>query len=448
MTNSIRALIVDDEPDIRALLEITLGRMGVESHSAENLTQAKALLASTAFSVCLTDLRMQHESGLDLVKYCQKHYPQLPIAVLTAYGSMDTAIEAMKYGAFDFVSKPVDLSRLRELVNTALKVDQVSVNPDQALPNIIGESDNLHTLKKQIIKVSRSQAPVFISGESGTGKELSARLIHLQSPRKDAPFIAVNCGAIPTELMESEFFGHKKGSFTGADQDKNGLFMAAHQGTLFLDEVADLPLAMQVKLLRTLQEKTVRPIGDTKETPFDVRILSASHKNLLALVEAGTFRQDLYYRIHVIELSVPPLRERNLDILLLSQFFLNKMTKETGLDPVTLSKDAEQALLNYRFPGNIRELENILERAFTLTDNDIIQASDLQLHQDTTPTTSSMTNEDIPAGSDLESFLENIERAKITAALEATRWNKTKAAEVLGISFRALRYRLQKLGID
>jgi len=456
-------LIVDDEPDIRDLLNITLTRMGIKALTAADLGDAYKLLNEHTFDLCLTDMNLPDGNGIELVQWIQQHAPATPVAVITAYGSMDTAIESLKAGAFDFVSKPVELPRLRELVNSALKLaqpkEQIECPADE--PGLLlGNSIQIQKLRNQTQKLARSQAPVFISGESGSGKEIVARMIHLQGPRGDGPFIAVNCGAIPSELMESEFFGHKKGSFTGAVENKEGLFRSANGGTLFLDEVADLPLAMQVKLLRAIQEKAVRAVGDTKEVPVDIRILSATHKKLSELVQEGSFRQDLFYRINVIELAVPSLRERPDDIPLLSTHILGRLAKEYECEPATLSADAIARLQSYDFPGNVRELENILERAFTLCDNDEIGASDLQLGNGIQPTASisgmitgdqSDDSEGIPVPEgeiDLEGYLESIERQAIEKALEATRWNKTAAAKRLGISFRALRYRLKKLGME
>ncbi|MDX5385020.1 MAG: sigma-54 dependent transcriptional regulator, partial [Marinobacter sp.] len=334
------ALIVDDEPDIRDLLEITLTRMGITTYTAPDLTTARALLEQHKPQLCLTDMNLPDGNGIDLVHWIQQHAPCTPVAVITAYGNMDTAIESLKAGAFDFVSKPVELPRLRELVNSALKLSEPKNqdSPEADEPGLLlGESPQIRKLRNQTRKLARSQAPVFISGESGSGKELVARMIHMQGPRADGPFIAVNCGAIPSELMESEFFGHKKGSFTGAVENKEGLFRSANGGTLFLDEVADLPLAMQVKLLRAIQEKAVRPVGDTKEVPVDIRVLSATHKNLPELVQEGSFRQDLFYRINVIELAVPPLRERAEDISLLADHILQRIAREYECDPAKLT---------------------------------------------------------------------------------------------------------------
>lgn len=455
------ALIVDDEPDIRDLLEITLTRMGITTLTAPDLTSARKLLERNTTHLCLTDMNLPDGNGIELVQWIQKHSPATPVAVITAYGNMDTAIESLKAGAFDFVSKPVELPRLRELVNSALKLAEPKADTEDTADEpglLLGKSPEIRKLRNQTRKLTRSQAPVFISGESGSGKELVARMIHLQGPRREGPFIAVNCGAIPSELMESEFFGHKKGSFTGAVENKDGLFRSANGGTLFLDEVADLPLAMQVKLLRAIQEKAVRPVGDTKEVPVDIRVLSATHKNLPELVQEGSFRQDLFYRINVIELAVPPLRERPDDIPLLSNHILERIATEYECDQASLTPSAIERLREYDFPGNVRELENVLERAFTLCDADQIDVGDLHLGNGVQHASSatqiiaeSQSSEGmvVPDGEiDLEGYLENIERQAIEKALEATRWNKTAAAKRLGISFRALRYRLKKLGME
>ena len=446
-------LIIDDEPDIRELLEITLGRMGIDTVTAENVGQGKQVLDSQTFNLCLTDMRLPDGDGLEIVDYIQEKYSNLPVAMISAHGTMDSAITALKKGAFDFVSKPVDLKQLRDLVSTALRLSekQNQRQPKEIGGNLMGESEAIMELKAKAVKLSRSQAPVFINGESGSGKELVARLIHEQGPRAEQPFIAVNCGAIPSELMESEFFGHKKGSFTGAVSDKEGFFQAAQGGTLFLDEVADLPLNMQVKLLRAIQEKSVRPIGEQKEIPVDIRVLSASHKDLNAEVDQKLFRQDLYYRINVIQLDVPPLRERTEDIPGLADVFLARLSESYELPPAHLSKDALRALSSYSFPGNVRELENILERAFTLSDKDEIQVEDLGLKVPAGEVDSGVAFEkpaDYVQGTSLEDYLESIERDAITKALEETRWNKTAAAKKLGITFRALRYRLKKLNLE
>ncbi|HET8731455.1 MAG TPA: sigma-54 dependent transcriptional regulator, partial [Moraxellaceae bacterium] len=372
------ALIVDDEPDIRELLEITLSRMNIDVRSADCVAAARQWLGKETFQLCLTDMNLPDGSGINLVQLIQREYPALPVAVITAYGSQEAAVASLKAGAFDFVSKPVELPRLREMVNTALKLRQ----DEQALvedSRLLGRSTAMRELREKIQKLARSQAPVYIYGESGTGKELVARLIHELGPRAEAPFVPVNCGAIPSELMESEFFGHKKGSFTGATEDKQGLFQAADNGTLFLDEVADLPLSMQVKLLRAIQEKSVRPVGSPREVPVNVRIVSATHRDLAVEVAAGRFRQDLFYRINVIQLKVPPLRERGDDILYLAQSFLKRIAADWGIPEPTFSDEARAALRHYAFPGNVRELQNILERALTLCDHGVILPEHLQL---------------------------------------------------------------------
>lgn len=439
-----KVLIVDDEPDIRELLEITLGRMQLDTQSAADLESARLLLKTGDYHLCLTDMRLPDGNGLELVKEIQSNYPHIPVAVITAHGSTETAITALKSGAFDFVSKPVDLMKLRSLVSTALKLshepNQIK-STDEPIPiKIDGNSKQVRTLKDQISKLARSQAPVFISGESGSGKELAARAIHTLGPRKDKEFVAINCGAIPSELMESEFFGHLKGSFTGAEKDKEGLFKAADGGSLFLDEIADLPLHMQVKLLRAIQEKAIRPVGSQSEIAVDVRIISATHKNLAEAVEAGTLRQDLFYRINVIELKVPSLRERKMDIPILAQNILGRLAADHQQERVSISTTALAKLGQYNFPGNIRELENILQRAYALSEGNEIDEVDL-------PLTSSTT--ELPDGDfSLEQHLEEIERKALQNALERSRWNKTAAAKKLGMTFRSFRYRIKKLGLD
>ncbi len=445
MTARQKALIIDDEPDIRELLEITLGRMKLDTRSARNLKEARECLAREHYDLCLTDMRLPDGSGLELVQYIQQQHPQLPVAMITAYGSLDTAIGALKAGAFDFLTKPVDLNRLRELVGTALRLRAPTAEM-LVDSRLLGSSPPMKTLRKQIGKLARSQAPVYISGESGSGKELVARLIHEQGPRSEKPFVPVNCGAIPSELMESEFFGHKKGSFSGAIEDKPGLFQAANGGTLFLDEVADLPLPMQVKLLRAIQEKAVRAVGGAQEVMVDVRILCATHKDLASEVAAGRFRQDLYYRLNVIELRVPPLRERREDIGLLAEAMLRRLAAECGDSSARLHPDALAKLENYRFPGNVRELENMLERAYTLCEGDEIKAGDLRLAD--SPGVSENGEASLAQIDNLEDHLEEIERKLIMQALEETRWNRTAAAQRLGLTFRSMRYRLKKLGLD
>lgn len=449
-----RVLVVDDEPDIRELLELTLSRMGLATRSASTYQEAIAALQDGHYDLCLTDMKLPDGDGLGLIEHIQSQYPALPVAMITAFGSMDTAIAALKAGAFDFVSKPIELPRLRKLVDFALSLAETRHVGSEGESRLTGTSAAIKSVREKIAKLARSQAPVYISGESGSGKELAARLIHANSSRSDGPFVPVNCGAIPSELMESEFFGHRKGSFTGAHADKQGLFQAADGGTLFLDEVADLPLAMQVKLLRAIQEKAIRPIGAAQEVAIDVRILSATHRDLSAEVQAERFRSDLFYRINVIELHMPSLRERREDIAQLAQSVLGKLASQTGSAPTRLDTQALHALEHYHFPGNVRELENILERASTLCEGNTIKASDLRLESspaamaDTRALASSSDTTDTTAITSLEAYLEQIERKVITDALEACRWNRTAAAEKLGISFRALRYRLKKLGIE
>ncbi len=449
-------LVVDDEPDIRELLEITLSRMDLESHAAANVRDAKSLLESEQFDLCLTDMKLPDGTGIELVEYIQEQFPHIPVAVITAYGSMEAAIKALKAGAFDFVSKPIDLNMLRGLVDSALKVASTPIENStdseiKTSQKLLGDSEAMLSLRKKIEKLSRSQAPVYLRGESGVGKELVATQIHQQGPRSSASFVPVNCGAIPTELMESEFFGHLKGSFTGAVSDKEGLFQAANGGTLFLDEIAELPIHMQVKLLRAIQEKAIKPIGGQKEIPVDIRLLSATHKDLSAEVEAGNFRQDLYYRINVIELNIPPLRERITDLPILAKFMLNRVSASNN-EIYDLSDDAIEKLKTYPFPGNIRELENILERSATLCEGNLITATDLDLPDVKIPQSAEQPEAEESSISlsvdQLEDYLIQKERKAIVAALEQTRWNKTAAAKLLGITFRQLRYRLQKLELE
>ena len=452
-------LIVDDEPDIRELLDITLSRMGLQTHSAATLEEAKELVARVQPDLCLTDMRLPDGNGINLVQYIQQEFPHIPVAMITAHGSVETAISALKAGAFDFISKPVELENLRRLISSALQLQADTSQAQDALDQgMIGSAPVIQTLRQQISRLARSQAPVHIHGESGSGKEVVARLIHNNGPRATGAFVAVNCGAIPPELMESELFGHVKGSFTGASQDKEGLFQAASGGTLFLDEVADLPLAMQVKLLRAIQEKTIRPVGASEEQHTDIRLLSATHKDLANEVEIGNFRQDLYYRINVIDVRVPSLRERLEDVPALTKNILTRIGTENGTAESRLENSAVNALNNYTFPGNVRELENILERALALSEGDSITADDLQFSSATTrdPVSSQDENsersdkahESHNAYGDLEGYLEDIEREMISRALEQCRWNKTETAKMLGISFRSLRYRQKKLGLD
>ena len=548
------ALIIDDEVDLCRLMQMTLKKMGIESKVTYDYATGISHLQAYNFDFCLTDLKLPDGTGLDIVKFISKNYAKTPVAVITAHGSMDLAIEALKLGAFDFVNKPLELSRLRQLVENALKVAENTHKLnckevyDPFSNRLIGQSNAITQLKTTIQKLARSQAPVFLWGESGTGKEVVAKLIHDLSPRCSANFVPVNCGAIPSELMESEFFGHKKGSFTGATADKEGLFQQANGGTLFLDEVADLPISMQVKFLRAIQEKKIRPIGSTQEIAVDVRLLSATHKNLAKLVETGEFRQDLYYRINVIEVKLPSLNERRDDILLLANHFISLIADDWGLaQPLTLSNEAAVQLTNHHFAGNVRELRNILERAITLADDNVIEAHHLNLplsaanvspdtpriheiHEITetpnqsvlsipsqpsapkvaplaeaksasnspintsyssnlfasgykvkpniqlTPTPTQSTHDalthasltlDAPIGNinapnlaqpsaeegqlpaeGLEEYLMNQERKVIIAALNCSGWNRTQAAKLLNTTFRSLRYRMKKLGID
>ncbi len=472
---SHKVLIVDDEPDMRELLEITLGRMDLLTLSASNLEEARHHLNSNDFHLCLTDMKLPDGNGIELVREIQSDYPHIPVAVITAHGSTETAISALKSGAFDFVSKPVDIRKLREMVSTALKLEhELPTKTDKISDtqlNIVGKSPQISKLKEQIIKLARSQAPVFISGESGSGKELVARAIHAQGPRRDKDFVPINCGAIPTELMESEFFGHKKGSFTGAHSDKSGLFQVADGGSLFLDEIADLPLHMQVKLLRAIQEKSIRPVGWETEIPVNVRLISATNKNLAREVEQGNLRQDLYYRINVIELKVPALRQHKDDIPQLASHYLDVLARENGMEKASISEAAISRLQSYSFPGNVRELENILQRSLAMAENNSIQVTDLpEMNsaveenlaatesvsdntppklEDMEPITASIENKlENSEDFSLEKHLEEIETAAIKKALEETRWNKTAAAKKLGMTFRSFRYRLKKLGID
>ncbi len=446
-----RALVVDDEADIRELLEITLQRMGGATVSAANVAEALRHLKQDDFDLCFTDMRLPDGRGLDIVRHIQQHHAELPVAVITAYGNTQDAVDSLKLGAFDFVAKPVDLTGLKRLVETALKLERTPAQTAKGdtAAQLVGKAPGMQKLRELAAKLARSQAPVYISGESGSGKEMVARMIHAQGPRADGPFVPVNCGAIPRELMESEFFGHVKGSFTGAVRDKPGLFQTAHGGTLFLDEVAELSPPMQVKLLRALQERSVRPVGSEQEQKVDVRVLCATHKSLRDLTTRGEFRQDLYYRLNVIEINVPALRERREDIPLLCEHILARLARESGNPPRRLTEGALRALAEYSFPGNVRELENILERAVTLAEAGVIQPQDLQLPQPSgaveggTPATEKARDD-----ASFVALIEDKQRELIEKALQQTRYNRTKAAQVLGISFRALRYRLKKLGLD
>ena len=472
-TDCPRILVVDDEAHLRELLEITLIKMGLDVDSAENISQARSYLAKKTYSLVLTDMRLPDGSGMELVAEVNALYKSTPIAVITAFGSADNAVVALKAGAFDYVSKPVALDQLRKLVRSALDLSEVAQKGSQAaevaqtIPDsfLIGRSAGMQMVREQIGRLARSMAPVIITGESGSGKELAAREIHVRSARANKPFIAVNCGAIPETLMEAEFFGYRKGAFTGAADDREGFFQAANGGTLMLDEVADLPLAMQVKLLRAIQERSIRKVGATTEEAVDVRIISATHQNLSACVAEGRFRQDLYYRLNVIELHLPPLRERLEDIADLSTAILKKLSTDT----IRLSDAALLALSTYEFPGNVRELENILERALAFANDSCIQVVDLAmrgkqkvvhpLQEDSLsatrspaesvvlpPTTNALPSTELPCS--LPDFLENIEAQMIRRALLQTNNNRTQAAELLGISFRQLRYQIQKLNIQ
>jgi two-component system response regulator PilR (NtrC family) len=447
-------LVVDDEPDLLELVSLTLNRMNLRTRTAADLATARKLLKAERFDLCLTDMRLPDGDGLELVAWIQENRATVPVAVISAHGNVESAVRALKLGAFDFVSKPLDLGVLRKLVGSAIKLGSAPDGETAATlsgPRLLGSSQVMEQVREMIGRVARSQAPVHICGESGTGKELVARMIHESGARREGPFVAVNCGAIPTELMESELFGHKRGSFTGAVADKKGLIQSAEGGTLFLDEVADLPLHMQVKLLRVVQEKSVRPVGEAREETVDVRILSATHRNLAELVAQGLFREDLFYRINVIELRVPALRERSGDIAEIAEAILQRLGRRAGGFPAQISPEAVATLAAYPFPGNVRELENVLERALTLSTGGMIGPEHIRLRA-TTPSAleSRVTVTAVPAagGTALGSQLESIERDAIVKALEKTRYNKTAAAKLLGMSFRALRYRIKKLGIE
>lgn len=472
MDHSPLILIVDDEEDLRFLMQMTLKRMGIPCHCAENVTEAKRLLQQYRFDVCITDLNLPDGSGLELVEHISQSFAELPVAVLTAYGNMELAIAALKVGAFDFVSKPIDQQRLQALIEQALVLRSKNQSLSEQLTDespLIGRSPIMMQLKQTIQKVSRSQAPVFITGESGTGKEVVARLVHQLSNRSQYAFVAVNCGAIPNDLLESEFFGHKKGSFTGANHDKQGLIQAAEGGTLFLDEIADLPLNMQVKLLRAIQEKTIRPIGADKEIPVDFRIISASHQDLERLVSQGRFRQDLFFRLHVIDLNLPPLRQRGDDIILLAQHFTQHICQDWQIPEKVLDDSAKHFLRSNTFPGNVRELRNLIERAITLCDGDVLlnehfksyRQNEQAIASSTVPSldTETAVQNGLPSFAleedkvqlpieGLEAYLEKIEKQILMEALNRTHWNRTLAAKKLGMSFRSLRYRLKKFGLD
>jgi two-component system response regulator PilR (NtrC family) len=449
-------LLVDDEPDILQLLEITLTRMGIDSLCAATIEEARQALRTHEVSCCLTDMKLPDGNGLTLIEFCQKHYPEIPIAMITAHGSIETAILALKAGAFDFLTKPINLERLRDLVRHATRYHHRDQNTARNL--LIGDSAPMQLLRDQINRVARSQAPVHLHGASGVGKEVVARAIHLLSPRAEQSFVAINCGAIPEELLESELFGHKKGAFTGAINDKPGLLLSAHGGTVLLDEVADLPLSAQVKLLRAIQEQCVRPVGAEREIPIDIRIISATHQNISAAVSEGRFRDDLYYRLNVIDIYVPRLKERPEDIPALTTHILARLS--AGNRTTAISRAALDRLLTYDFPGNVRELENILSRAVALSDSDTLDTHDIQLQplsdsQGAAAAASSVTGAEpesitdmLDVQGDLESHLAGIEKAILEQALQAHRWNKTATAKALGITFRSLRYRLKKLGLE
>jgi two-component system, NtrC family, response regulator PilR len=455
-----RVLIIDDEPDLVELVALTLNRMGLPWAAAGTMLEAQRLLMAESFDLVLCDMRLPDGDGLELLVWMQARRPGLPCAVITAHGNVETAVRALKLGAFDFLSKPLDLAALRRLITSALKLGERPEGGGLTFrgPRLLGHSAPMQQLREMIARVARSQAPVHIAGESGTGKELAARLIHLGGPRVESPFVAVNCGAIPGELMESELFGHKRGSFTGAVADKKGLVQSAEGGTLFLDEVADLPLHMQVKLLRVIQEKKVRPVGETQEQDVDVRLLSATHKNLAELVALGRFREDLFYRINVIEMRVPALRERPEDIPELAEHILRRVARRTASEEIEITTDALAQLSDYDFPGNVRELENILERALTLSVDGRIRAEDIRLRnmgrvEGAAVRASPGARQPLAIGAGaaatgLGDQLEGLEREAIVRALEQTRYNKTAAAKLLGVTFRALRYRIKKLGIE
>ncbi len=442
-------LIVDDEEDILELLELTLLKMGLDVERASSVKEAIKKVKESSFDLCLTDMRLPDGDGLEVLKYISENDQDLPCAGITAPGNTENAVAALKAGAFDYLAKPVSLEQLRTLVKSALSLPQPGVTPkSDGGQGLLGDAAAMQAVRDLIEKLARSEAPVQISGESGSGKELAARLIHRKSARGEKPFVPVNCGAIPENLMESEFFGYKKGAFTGADADRVGFFQAANGGTLFLDEVADLPLPMQVKLLRAIQEKKVRKVGSTQEEAVDVRIISATHKKLGEQVDAGRFRHDLYYRLNVIELRMPAVRERREDIPLFVDAILEKLAAAVGAKKPNVSPEALEALSRYDFPGNVRELENVLERALALSSDDQITLEDLQLTppavSDELPAAAAGANGKYP----LQDYLDRVEKDAILEALEKTRFNRTAAAKLLGITFRSMRYRMERLGIN
>ena len=442
------ALIIDDEQDLLSLLSITLRRMGVESIKAGNVAEAKSQLDRKSFDLCLTDLRLPDGSGMEIVKYIQENYSDTPVAVITAFGDPKTAVEALKLGAFDYIAKPIEVEQLQAIIESSIRLSDTSSQTESSR-TLLGESDEMNKIRALINKVARNQAPVHIHGETGTGKELIARLIHENGPRASNPFVAVNCGAIPSELMESEFFGHKKGSFTGAFADKKGLFEAANGGTLFLDEIAELPQDLQVKLLRTIQEKTVRPVGEVSERAIDVRLISATHKDLQDMIEKDQFREDLYYRVNVIPISAPSLRERPGDIPILAEHFVNLISEKIGVKAPRITNEALKILTNHKFPGNVRELENLLERTLALHEGEYIDVDDIDVPQFNRPlkgatSTTSVAEMDGP----IDEHLVRIEKKLIKDALNRSGGNITAAAELLGTSFRSLRYKIKKLEIE
>ena len=437
-----RVLVVDDEADIRELIDLTLLRMGLAAECVGSVAEARAALAVGGFDLCLTDMRLPDGEGLEIVRYILEHCPRLPVAVITAYGSAENAVAALKAGAFDYLAKPVGLEQLRTLIKSALRLPE-ALPENGARDLLLGHSAAMQQVRETIAKLARSQAPVYISGESGSGKELAARQVHALGTRSGAAFVPVNCGAIPDNLMESEFFGYRKGAFTGADSDREGFFQAAGGGTLFLDEVADLPLAMQVKLLRAIQEKKVRKVGSVVEEPVDVRIICATHKNLRECVEKGLFRQDLYYRLNVIELHMPPLRERPEDI---PELVISLLRRQLGEQGPSLTPEAMAQLQHYAFPGNVRELENILERAVALAGGEYIEPCDLRL--DPACGTSRQEASAGHVAESLEDYLNRLEREAIVEALRQCDGHHTAAARLLGLNLHSLRYRLERLGVE
>ena len=461
--STARVLVVDDERDIRELLGVALARMQLEAVPAETVADGQRLLAEGDFALCLTDMRLPDGNGIALVEHIQQHHPGVPVAVITAYGNAQAAVDSLKAGAFDFVSKPLQLEQLRKLVNDALRLPARAPGASADDSGLLGDAPVMQALRDLVTRVARSQAPLHISGESGTGKERVARLVHRQSARADGPFVPVNCGAIPSELMESELFGHVRGAFTGAARDNPGLFQAAEGGTLFLDEIAELPLPMQVKLLRALQERVVRPVGARDEIPVNVRIISATNVDLAQCVADGRFRQDLYYRLNVVAVQTPALREHPEDIPLLAEHIVRAITRRHELaQPPVIDSAAMQRLMTHGFAGNVRELENVLERAMTLCSGSTITVGELRLEAPrnpangasgtaaavTEPASGPLPAEDAPEPQSLEARMQAMERDAIIEALEATRWNRTRAAERLGLSFRQLRYKIKKLGIE